>query len=168
MPRQRTYIASLLGVALLAVPALPVTIGNTAWTTSGRSIAKVKGLGKSKGDADLLLTFFTGGDVRVEDAFEHTGDLREGESSDPRSQGASLEVLHRDGGDALELEELVDDDDIRMAERGGHPRLDRGLQGAPLDDLLVDRGLAGGRSPGIHRPHLDHRPGGAAHRTGGR
>lgn len=70
MTRFGTLAAALVGVAVLATPALPVTVENTQWATSGRSIAKVKGLGKAKGDASLLVTFFAGGDATAEDAFD--------------------------------------------------------------------------------------------------
>ena len=68
MIRIGSIVAAALGVAVLATPALPVTIANTQWSTSGRSVAVVKGLGKAKNDAELLLTFFTGGDARGVDA----------------------------------------------------------------------------------------------------
>lgn len=70
MTRTRSCLAALVGVAALATPALPVTVANTAWNTTGKAIAKVKGLGRSKTDAELLLQFYAGGDARAEDAFE--------------------------------------------------------------------------------------------------
>jgi hypothetical protein len=72
MTRIGSIVAAALGVAVFATPALPVTIANSQWSTKGRSVAVVKGLGKAKNDAELLLTFFTGGDARGVDAFDRT------------------------------------------------------------------------------------------------
>lgn len=72
MSRTRRLAATLVGVVALAAPAWPVTVDNTQWATSGRSVARVRGIGKAKADASLLLTFFAGGDARAVDAFDRT------------------------------------------------------------------------------------------------
>ena len=55
--------------------------------------------------------------------FEHAGRLREGQPPHDGPERSALEPLHGDIAGALVLEELVDGDDIRMAERPGQPRL---------------------------------------------
>ena len=58
-----------------------------------------------------------------ENALEHAGDLRQLEVADERAQGSALDVLHRDVRRALVLEEVVDGDDVGVAERAGDARL---------------------------------------------
>ena len=53
--------------------------------------------------------------------------------ADERPQRAALDVLHRDVRRALVLEVVVDGDDVRVAERPGHPRLAQ----EPLGERLV-------------------------------
>ncbi len=70
-----------------------------------------------------------------EDALEHPGDLRQRQVRDERPQRPALDVLHRDVRGALVLEEVVDGDDVRMAERAGDTRL--------ADETLGESGVGG-------------------------
>ena len=56
-----------------------------------------------------------------EDALEHAADLRQRELADPRPQRAARDVLHRDVGRAVVLEEVEHGDDARVVQRAGEP-----------------------------------------------
>ncbi len=58
-----------------------------------------------------------------EQPLEHAADLRERQVADERPQRPALDVLHRDVRRPLVLEVVVDGDDVRVAQRAGHPRL---------------------------------------------
>ena len=58
-----------------------------------------------------------------QDALQHARDLRQLEVADERAQRAALDVLHRDVRRPLVLEEVVDGDDVGVAQRAGDARL---------------------------------------------
>ena len=78
----------------------------------------VLGLEVAVGDAVALRVREPG-----EHALEHAEHLRQLERADQRPQRAAGDVLHRDVGHAVVLEEVEQRDDVRVVERGGEPRL---------------------------------------------
>ena len=75
-----------------------------------------------------------------QDALEEPDELRQRQVPHVRAQRPLREVLHRDVRRAVVLEEVVDGDDVRMAQRARHARL--------AHEALRHRGLA---RPGTRR-----------------
>ena len=94
-----------------------------------------------------------------EHALDDAADLRQLEPAHELAQRAARDVLHRDVGDAVVLEEVEQRDDVRVVERGRQPRLAHealrerrvaALEIEPLEhDVAVERRL-------VHEVHDSH------------
>ena len=82
----------------------------------------------------------------VEHSLEHTEDLREAQLADQWPQGAPADVLHRDVGDAVVLEEVEQRHHVRVLEAAGQAGLAHEALGerdvVDLEIELLERHLA--------------------------